>query len=142
MIELVTHIDIEASAERVWALLTDFGAYKDWNPLLTRAKARPAQVGVRVPMWVAAPFGPPLPMSMQLLTVAQNRELMWVGKAPLLLRGEHWFRIEPREGGVRLHHGERFSGLLPSLLGQRFIALLKPSYEALNLAIKARAERG
>ncbi|MBI4544746.1 MAG: SRPBCC family protein [Gemmatimonadetes bacterium] len=34
MKELYAEIDIEASAERVWQVLTDFAAYPEWNPFM------------------------------------------------------------------------------------------------------------
>ena len=32
--EIVTEIDIHASAPQVWAALTDFSAYRKWNPVI------------------------------------------------------------------------------------------------------------
>jgi uncharacterized protein YndB with AHSA1/START domain len=33
MKEIHTEIEINASAEKVWRVLTDFAAYSEWNPL-------------------------------------------------------------------------------------------------------------
>ena len=44
--QLRTHIDIHASPERVWQVLTDFAAYPDWNPFITRASAHAAGLAV------------------------------------------------------------------------------------------------
>jgi uncharacterized protein YndB with AHSA1/START domain len=37
MKELRTEIEIKASAERVWQLLTDFAHFPQWNPFIRRA---------------------------------------------------------------------------------------------------------
>jgi uncharacterized protein YndB with AHSA1/START domain len=37
MKELRREIEIEASAERVWRLLTDFARFPKWNPFIRRA---------------------------------------------------------------------------------------------------------
>jgi uncharacterized protein YndB with AHSA1/START domain len=34
MKELHTEIEIDASAERVWDILTDFASYPQWNPFI------------------------------------------------------------------------------------------------------------
>jgi uncharacterized protein YndB with AHSA1/START domain len=34
MKELHSEIEIDASAERVWAILTDFASYPRWNPFI------------------------------------------------------------------------------------------------------------
>jgi uncharacterized protein YndB with AHSA1/START domain len=36
MKELHSQIEINASAERVWRLLTDFASYPQWNPFIRR----------------------------------------------------------------------------------------------------------
>jgi hypothetical protein len=35
--ELTTSVDIDASPERVWQVLTDLPAYAEWNPFITEA---------------------------------------------------------------------------------------------------------
>jgi uncharacterized protein YndB with AHSA1/START domain len=39
--QLRAQIDIHASPQRVWQVLTDFGAYPQWNPFMTRADGPP-----------------------------------------------------------------------------------------------------
>jgi uncharacterized protein YndB with AHSA1/START domain len=43
--QLHATIEIDATQERVWQILTDFAAYPDWNPFITRASgtARPSE---------------------------------------------------------------------------------------------------
>jgi uncharacterized protein YndB with AHSA1/START domain len=36
--ELRTFVDIDATPERVWQVLTDLPAYAEWNPFITRAE--------------------------------------------------------------------------------------------------------
>jgi uncharacterized protein YndB with AHSA1/START domain len=37
--ELTTFVDIDATPERVWQVLTDLPAYAEWNPFITERKA-------------------------------------------------------------------------------------------------------
>jgi len=34
--ELRREIEIDAPPERIWAVVTDFGAYQEWNPFIRR----------------------------------------------------------------------------------------------------------
>ena len=49
--ELTTFVDIDATPERVWQVLTDLPAYAEWNPFITEAdrgrRRRRAAVGPR-----------------------------------------------------------------------------------------------
>jgi uncharacterized protein YndB with AHSA1/START domain len=35
--QLRAQVDIQASPERVWEVLTDFAAYPEWNPFIVQA---------------------------------------------------------------------------------------------------------
>jgi hypothetical protein len=63
--------------------------------------------------------------------------LRWLGRVglPGLFDGEHGFRLEAVAGGCRLHHGERFSGLLVPLFG-RMLDATEQGFGALNQALK------
>ena len=54
MKEIRTTADIHASPERVWAVLTDFAAYRDWNPFITSA-AGSLQPGERLELRLEPP---------------------------------------------------------------------------------------
>jgi uncharacterized protein YndB with AHSA1/START domain len=47
MKELNCEIDIQASDERVWQLLTDFASFPQWNPFIRRASGEP-KTGTRL----------------------------------------------------------------------------------------------
>jgi uncharacterized protein YndB with AHSA1/START domain len=47
MIRIETAVSIAAPPERVWDVLTDFGAFPEWNPLVLRAEGE-ARAGARL----------------------------------------------------------------------------------------------
>ncbi|VVB87011.1 Polyketide cyclase / dehydrase and lipid transport [uncultured archaeon] len=47
MKELRTEIEIQASADRVWQILTDFASFPEWNPFIRRAKGETVK-GARI----------------------------------------------------------------------------------------------
>lgn len=139
---LHTEIEIDASPERVWAVLSDFASYPQWNPFIKSITGVPRQ-GERLRITIQPGSGKGIRLSPVVLTADAGRELRWLGH--LLFRGifdgEHRFLIEPLgEGKVRFQQSERFSGLLVSLLRGSLDRDTKRGFEEMNQALKARAE--
>jgi uncharacterized protein YndB with AHSA1/START domain len=51
MKELRSEIEIQASEERVWQLLTDFASFPQWNPFIRRASGE-AKAGSRLEVYI------------------------------------------------------------------------------------------
>ena len=143
MLLLRTEIDINASGERVWRVLTDFGAYGEWNPFITSISGE-VRRGARLKVRVHPPGGRGMTFRPTVLAADRNRELRWVGRLlfPGIFDGEHAFLITPLEnGGVRLRQQETFRGLLVPLLRRLLDGQTRAGFEAMNRALKERAER-
>jgi hypothetical protein len=139
---LATAIDIAAPAARVWAVLMDFAAYPQWNPFIRRLAGTPAP-GERLAVTLQPEGGQPMSFAPVVLACEPPRDLRWRGRVllPGVFDGEHVFRIEPAGGGCRFVHEEFFSGLLvPLLMRGRMWAGTMAGFEAMNRALKARAE--
>jgi hypothetical protein len=139
---LHTEIEIDASAERVWAVLSDFSSYPQWNPFIRSVIGAPQQ-GARIQIVIQPSGGKVMRFSPVILAAETGRELRWLGRFlfPGLFDGEHRFLIEPLgEGKVRFQQSERFSGLLVSLLRGRLDRDTKRGFEEMNRALKAKAE--
>ncbi|QPV63488.1 SRPBCC domain-containing protein [Halosimplex litoreum] len=139
--EIFTAIDIDASPETVWSVLTDFDAYDDWNPR-TRITGR-AEAGERL---VVAP-GPDaegMPtFRPRVLRADEPTELRWLGHLYVrgLFDGEHVFAIEELDDGrTRFTQSERFGGVLVRPLLRLYGDDTEAGFEAVNAALKARAE--
>ena len=62
---------------------------------------------------------------------------------PGLFDGEHCFVIEPHGADrVRFVQHEAFTGLLVPLVPKTMESNIRQGFEAMNLALKARAEQG
>ena len=142
MRELVTDIEITAAAGRVWRHLTDFASYPEWNPFIRRAEGT-LRPGARVRVYVQPPGGRGMEFRPIVIAYVPERELRWRGRllVPGLFDGEHGFSIEPLRGGrVRFVHREHFSGVLVRLLWRTLDRDTRRGFEAMNAALKARAE--
>jgi len=142
MRELHTEILIDAPAERVWSVLADLAAYPGWNPFITAAEGR-LEPGARLTLRIEPPGGRPVTFRPRLLAVLPGRQLRWLGRVgvPGLFDGEHGFEIHPEgPGRVRLEQWERFGGFLAPFLWRRVAAPTRAGFEAMNAALKVRAE--
>jgi hypothetical protein len=142
--QLRSEIDVHATPERVWQVLTDFAAYPQWNPFITRADGE-ARRGRRLTLRMQPAGGRATTFRPTVLEAAQERELRWLGRllVPGLFDGEHRFTIRPLgDGQVRLVQQEDFRGLLVPLLAGSLDRRTLPAFEQMNQALKRRAEGG
>jgi hypothetical protein len=143
MKELRAEIDIDASAERVWQILTDWSAFPEWNPFI-RSLTGELEVGARLEVYLQASGARGMTFKPTVLTVEPNREFRWLGHLliPGLFDGEHIFVIEPLgEGGVRFVQREEFRGLLVPLFASSLDRDTHRGFQEMNQALKARAEQ-
>jgi hypothetical protein len=140
--ELRREIEIDAPPERVWAVVTDFAAYPEWNPFIRRIGGELRQ-GARLAVQIEPPGARPTTFKPTVRAVEANRELRWLGRLllPGVFDGEHSLRIEPLEGGrCRFVQSERFTGVLVGVV-KGMLAKTEAGFEQMNAALKARAEQ-
>jgi hypothetical protein len=142
MKELHTEIEIEASPERVWGLLTDFASYPQWNPFIRRISGQPAP-GERLEVRIEPPGGRGMTFKPKVLNAEPNRELRWLGHllVPGLFDGEHSLAIQPLgDDRVSFVQREEFRGLLVPLFAPSLDDNTQRGFEEMNRALKERAE--
>jgi len=138
-------IVIEASIDRVWAVLSDFESYPDWNPYATRILG-PAVVGERIELTIEQEdWAEPLVLHPTINRWEPGRALGWHGRVlfPGLHETDHFFELTALGASqTRLHHAEAFRGWLPELaqpLEAR--AFTRRAFRAMNEALKRRVEQ-
>jgi hypothetical protein len=136
-----TEIHIEAPPETVWQVLTDFRQYPDWNPFMPHAEGD-IREGATIEVRIEPPGGRGMTFRPTLRRVEPNRELRWLGRLllPKLFDGEHIFELHPAEEGTRFIQRENFGGLLVPLLWGTLEGATRRGFEAMNQALKERAE--
>jgi hypothetical protein len=138
------HIEIRASAEQVWNLLTDFASYPRWNPFV-RSIEGDLVVGRNLSVFIQPSGSGGMHFRPTLLTVSPGRELRWKGKLLLsgLFDGEHYFKLEAAASGdVLFSQGENFTGLLVPIFRNSLDGATKQGFIAMNEALKREAEGG
>lgn len=139
---IVTEIDIRAPVDRVWEVLTDFPAYPEWNPFITRVDGAPIP-HTEMDVTIHPPGRDPITFRPLILHADPEEGLAWLGRLwmPGLFAGLHAFNLEPLDNGrVRLVHSEHFAGFLVPFLWPTLSVYTTQGFEAMNRALKARAE--
>jgi len=142
MKELRTSIEIEAAPSAVWSILVDFPRYPEWNPFVREIEGEP-RIGAELRARLEPPGGRAMTFTPRVLRADPGREFRWLGHlgVPNLFDGEHIFELsDAGEGRTRFVHREEFRGLLVPLFWGGLEASTRRGFEAMNEALKARAE--
>jgi hypothetical protein len=135
-----TEILIQASPQRVWSMLTDFAGYPQWNPFIVSIEGR-AEWGELLRVRIQAGAEQHVFKPVVLQATAPTR-LRWLGRVgfPGVFDGEHSFELRSEGAGTRLLQTESFQGFLVPFLWRKVEPMTRAGFEAMNRALKARAE--
>jgi hypothetical protein len=139
---LVTEVTIDATPQRVWAVLVDFSRYAGWNPFIVEAEGL-AERGAALRLRMKPPGGRAATLKPRITTAVREETLEWVGSlgVPALFSGRHRFELRPTETGTHLVQRETFTGVLVPFLAGSLDAHTLPGLASMNDAIKRRSER-
>lgn len=140
--DIQTEIEINASAEKVWQILSDFENFPSWNPFVIKVLGTP-KVGEILQIEVQLPESRLLKFTPKVLVAEPNKELRWIGTSPLgSFQGEHFYKIESLdENKIRFIHGEHFSGWAVSLIWLLLGKSIEKGYRIMNEALKKEAQK-
>lgn len=121
-------VEIQASPDRVWAVLRDIERWPEWTPTVTsiqRVDCGPLAVGSRAR--IRQPKLPPA--EWQVTELEEGRSFTWVTRRPgVRVTARHWIEAEGAESRTTL--SLQFSGFFGPLvarltrrLNQRYLAL-------------------
>ncbi|WP_328688241.1 SRPBCC domain-containing protein [Streptomyces phaeochromogenes] len=133
---LTAVIDIDATPQAVWDVLTDFATYGEWSTF-TSAEGT-AHVGSRLTMRM-----PGMTFRPTITVATPGEELRWVGTlgTKRLFHGQHSFVLSPNpDGTTRLTNHEEFSGALVSLTRRLLRTPKHDGYAAFNKGLKQQVE--
>ncbi len=146
---ILSRIEIEASPEAVWSVLTNFNNYPQWSQFITAIATQKQdqslpKVGEQLEITVIPPNEEGMDFSPEVLVMNPNQELRWkgtIGGMDFLFAGEHYFQLERSANNhTLLTHGEVFSGWLVPLLWESLAKNTPAGFKAYNLALKSRVE--
>jgi hypothetical protein len=112
-----------------------------WNPFLKRVEGT-AKPGAKLRVYYEPPGKPRMSFKPTMVEVVRQRELRWRASLIMssLFEGEQVFHLEDKGRTCKLHHTQRFSGLLLPLFGTELYEMTRTGFEAMNAALRSRAE--
>lgn len=141
MRRIASEVQISARPEEVWAVLTDFERFHEWNPFLVRAAGR-AEPGQRLSLRFRLPdSGREMVFKPTVLVSEPPRLLRWRGRLGVtgVFDGLHAFELTPREGGTHVRQTETFTGVLVPVTGG-IVRQSEVGFGLLTDALKERVE--
>jgi hypothetical protein len=143
MQKICTDIIIDAPAEKVWSILTDFESFDDWNPFIQVKKGK-LETGAQLEVLLQLPGRKAITMKPTVVKVEPVREFRWSGSMWVkgIFDGEHAFRIEELdENRSRLIQCERFKGVIAPLILHIIGEDVQKGFESMNLSLKKESEK-
>ncbi|RMG58841.1 MAG: SRPBCC domain-containing protein [Bacteroidetes bacterium] len=138
--EITTTFEYQATPEQVWAVLTDFDAYPEWNPFILSLRGKP-EPGARWDVFLQPPGARGMRFQPLVKVWESGHTFAWEGSLGFrgLFDGYHMFRLEALGGGrTRLIHGERFRGILAGLILRFIRENTRKGFESMNAALAQR----
>lgn len=141
MKEIYTEIEIDASADIIWHIITDFEGYPRWNPFIKEISGIPGE-GSIIEVCIKPPQSKGMKFKPKIIKLQEEKELRWLGKLwiPKLFDGEHSLVIKQiSENKVLFIQKEKFYGLLVPIFSN-LLKDTKSGFELMNNALKHEAE--
>jgi len=129
-------VEIAASPEVVWDVLSTIEGWPSWNPEVKSASLEGNLSPGTEFRWKAGPSR----LVSRLLRVEPQREIAWTGKT-MGINVIHVYGLEPRNGGTVVHTDESVEGLTARLFRGSIKKRMDSAIDAGLQSLKAEAER-
>jgi hypothetical protein len=137
---IVTHIDIEASVEEVWATLTDWDSLASWSSSFISLEGDFSRGGhVKVAFKV---LGTTQNYEHALIDFVDGAQFAWSDPFLLGMTDHHMYRLEAIDGETtRFHQTDRAKGGAAGFVGALVSRAMKNMYAGFNEELKTEVER-
>ena len=141
--EIKKEVIINATPEKVWAVLTDFKSYPAWNPFIKSVEGK-VEVGNKLTVTIMQSGEKGTTFKPKVLTVIPAKEISWLGRLllPNIFDGEHKFElIGNSDGTTTFRQSEKFTGILVPFFKKQLDNNTALGFEGMNEKLKELAEK-
>jgi hypothetical protein len=132
-------VDLDATPDQVWQILTDTTGHAEWNPFITTMAGR-VEVGQKLDIRITPPGGKSMSFRPVVTDVRAPHRLAWLGHLGFagLFDGAHTFTLTPLPNGrTQLVQSETFSGVLV-WISRGLLTKTAAGFEAMHDALSKR----
>ena len=141
--EIKKEVIINATPEKVWAVLTDFKSYPAWNPFIKLVEGN-VEVGNKLTVTIMQSGEKGTTFKPKVLTLVPAKELSWLGRLllPNIFDGKHKFElINNGNGTTTFRQSENFTGILVPFFKKQLENNTAKGFEGMNEKLKELAEK-
>lgn len=137
-----SEVEINATPEQVWAVLTDTASYKDWAAFMVAVEGEITDQKTITAGFQLSPNKDKRVTIDHKIHVTEGQEFYWAEKGPGGICDNHHFQIKPVSSDKTkfLQTDEIMKGLT-WLMGWKLSKIYLDGYQAFNLALKQEVER-
>jgi hypothetical protein len=134
-------IGVQAPAEVIWDIVYDLARWSEWNPTYPAAEGV-VRIGETLNVTLALPGQPQQVLKPRVLEWVPQEQLHWrLSLLGGMIQTTRYIEItQLAEASCIVDNGELFGGLMGRSLGRRMGGPVRRGFEAMNEALKARAE--
>ncbi|MGE6396101.1 SRPBCC family protein [Chryseobacterium scophthalmum] len=140
---LTTDIIINSTPEKIWAVLTDFTNYPNWNPFITSLTGN-FEVGKKIMVRIEPPEAKVNTFKPTVTAYEPKKKLSWLGVFLMrgIFDGEHKFELTDNGNGTTtLVQSEHFIGILVPLFKKMLDNNTRRGFEEMNKKLKEQVEK-
>ena len=141
--EIKAEILVNANPEKIWAILTNFDNYPNWNPFIKSIKGD-VKIGNKITARIEPPEASGMTFKPKVLTFETNKEFSWLGHLMFkgLFDGAHKFELNDNgDGTTTFIQSEKFDGILVPLFNGMLDNNTRRGFEEMNKKLKELAEQ-
>lgn len=129
-------VDIDASPQQVWSMLTNAADMPRWNSAVTSIEGRIAlgeKLAIRVPISDRT-------FKVKVTEMNAPSRMVWADGFAPMFRGVRTYQLDARDGGTRFSMSETLSGAMLPMI-RKSLPEFGPSFQTYAEDLKAEAER-
>lgn len=138
-VKIEHRLGLPVPAEAIWAVISDFKHWSEWNPLYPRAEGV-LRIGAQLSMDLALPGQAVRAIKPVILDWVPNEQIHWrLSLASGLVKTTRFLEIEIlAERNCIFANGEVFDGPLGPLAARRMGASIRAGFKTMGEAVKER----
>lgn len=129
-------VEIEASPEVIWKIMTDVNNWPNWNPEVSKASLNGKVKEGNTFQWKAGPGT----IKSTIRSVENERLIAWTGKTLSIIYASHVWKLEPLNGKTMVRTEESWEGIVARIFRGKMRQMLEKVIHSGLISMKTEAE--